>query len=93
MNHEPLRNKHSKLFGNSIYNEQGELNRPVWLRLFLMIKKLDAVNALVHPAVTNNILIYGYNKQNADYILKEAAIMFEVRTNKIFRCCNLCYCT
>jgi len=29
MNLEPLRNKLKQLFGNSIYNEQGELNRPV----------------------------------------------------------------
>lgn len=53
-----------------------------WLRLFLMIKKLDAVNALVHPAVAQHFNIW-CNKQQADYILKEAAIMFESGANKI----------
>ncbi len=83
MNHEPLRNKLIQLFGNSIYNEQGELNRPVLASLiFNDKKKLDAVNALVHPAVAQHFNIW-CNKQNADYILKEAAIMFESGANKI----------
>lgn len=82
MNHEPLRSQLKQLFGNSIYNEQGELNRPVLASLiFNDEKKLDAVNALVHPAVAEHFNEW-CNNQKADYILKEAAIMFESGANK-----------
>ncbi len=82
MNHEPLRSKLKQLFGNSIYNEHDELNRPVLASLiFNDEKKLDAVNALVHPAVAGHFSEW-CNNQKADYILKEAAIMFESGANK-----------
>lgn len=66
----------SALFGADIF-ENGVLNRPKLAEIVFNDKaKLAALNALVHPAVARNFNAW-IEKQNAVYVLKEAAILIE----------------
>ena len=73
---EELTSKIKGLFGDDIYNGQ-EFNRSLLADLvFSDKKKLDDLNALVHPAVNKDFHMF-IGQQNAPYIIKEAAILFE----------------
>ena len=73
---EELTNKIKGLFGDDIYNGL-EFNRSLLADLvFSDKKKLDDLNALVHPAVNKDFHMF-IGQQNAPYIIKEAAILFE----------------
>lgn len=67
------------LFGEEVY-KNGRLNRPFLASLVFSNKqKLEALNALVHPAT----VAYGkkwFEEQKAPYVIKEAAIFFESGT-------------
>lgn len=69
----------SKLFGEEVY-QNGRLNRPFLASLIFNDKpKLEALNALVHPAT----VAYGkkwFADQHFPYSIKEAAIFFESGT-------------
>ncbi|KYP14908.1 dephospho-CoA kinase [Flavihumibacter sp. CACIAM 22H1] len=71
-----LRAQISALLGPETY-QNGQLNRSfISSIVFKDRKKLDALNALVHPATIQ----YGKDwmrRQNAPYALKEAALIFE----------------
>ncbi|GAB1450167.1 dephospho-CoA kinase [Draconibacterium sp.] len=65
------------LFGNKIYDDNNLLNRKMLADLiFNDDNLLEKVNNLVHPAVRNDF-IHWVEKQNADYVIHEAAILFE----------------
>lgn len=71
----------TKLLGAEVYIN-GKINRS-WLSsiLFQDEKKRTALNAIVHPAV----IAFGQewmNRQQAAYVLKEAALFFETGSNK-----------
>lgn len=71
----------TKLLGAEAYIN-GKINRS-WLSsiLFQDEKKRTALNAIVHPAV----IAFGQewmNRQQAAYVLKEAALFFETGSNK-----------
>ena len=73
---EELTSKIKGLFGDDIYNGL-EFNRSLLADLvFSDKKKLDDLNALVHPAVKKDFHMF-IGQQNAPYIIKEAAILFE----------------
>lgn len=73
---EELTSKIKGLFGDDIYNGL-EFNRSLLAELvFSDKKKLDDLNALVHPAVKKDFHMF-IGQQNAPYIIKEAAILFE----------------
>tara|TARA_A100001011_G_C14129855_1_gene764955 strand:- start:24 stop:608 length:585 start_codon:yes stop_codon:yes gene_type:complete len=73
---EELTSKIKGLFGDNIYNGL-EFNRSLLAELvFSDKKKLDDLNALVHPAVKKDFHMF-IGQQNAPYIIKEAAILFE----------------
>tara|TARA_B100001248_G_C27338592_1_gene435089 strand:+ start:272 stop:856 length:585 start_codon:yes stop_codon:yes gene_type:complete len=73
---EELISKIKGLFGDDIYNGL-EFNRSLLADLvFSDKKKLDDLNALVHPAVNKDFHMF-IGQQNAPYIIKEAAILFE----------------
>lgn len=65
-----------QLLGEEAYTG-GRLNRP-WIaeRVFNNQALLEALNKLVHPAVGRDFYAW-LKKQNAPYVIKEAAIMFE----------------
>ena len=64
------------LFGDDLYNGQ-ELNRSLLADLvFSDKKKLEDLNALVHPALKKDFHLF-LSKQDTPYIIKETAILFE----------------
>ena len=64
------------LFGDDLYNGQ-ELNRSLLANLvFSDKKKLEDLNALVHPALKKDFHLF-LSKQDTPYIIKETAILFE----------------
>lgn len=82
MNGDPeLRNQIIKLFGDQAY-VQGELNKTYLASLvFNNAEKLNALNGLVHPKVKEDFQRF-VRKTNADFIIYEAAILFESGSDK-----------
>jgi len=65
-----------ELLGEEAY-ENKELNRGyISGKVFENKKLLNELNKLVHPAVAEDFLSW-YNKQEAQYVIKESAILFE----------------
>ncbi len=72
-----LKSKLKENFGNDIFLDDGALNRKKLSDIvFADKKKLALVNSIVHPAVEDDFDAWCKN-QNATYVLKEAAILFE----------------
>jgi len=77
MQHDPeLINQIKALFGDDIY-EGEKLNRGKLAEVVFDDKsKLESLNAIVHPRVKEDFQLF-LSQQNADYVIKEAAILFE----------------
>jgi dephospho-CoA kinase len=83
-----LMNSHSfikkeliKLFGDNIYNEGGLLNKQMLGELiFSNDVSRRNVNAIVHPIVAQHFEEW-FSYQDAPYVLKEAALLFESSSN------------
>jgi dephospho-CoA kinase len=70
-----------KIFGNDIY-QNGELNRAeLGAIVFKNSELLNQLNAIVHPAVGRDFNAWSA-AQNAKYVIKEAAIIFETGIEK-----------
>jgi len=77
-----LKNQIIKLFGEKAY-ENGELNRTyISSIVFSNEEKLNALNALVHPKVREDFQHF-IKTQKADFVIYEAAILFESGSNQI----------
>ncbi len=71
-----LKNQIIDLFGDQSYMN-GKLNRPYIADIVFNDKsKLTALNTIVHPAVAQHFMLWK-SKQSGDYVIKEAAILFE----------------
>ncbi|MBW3544512.1 MAG: dephospho-CoA kinase [Bacteroidetes bacterium] len=72
-----LREEIKRYFGEQAYLEDGSLNRS-WLaaQVFDKPEQLEMLNGLVHPSVGLDFEQW-YAHQQAPYILKEAALLFE----------------
>jgi len=71
-----IKRKLIKLFGESAY-KKGELNRPYLAsKIFKDKALLTKMNAIVHPKVASHFKRW-VKKQEAPYVIKEAAIIFE----------------
>lgn len=71
-----IKRKLIKLFGELAYKD-GKLNRPYLAsKIFNDKTLLESMNAIVHPKVASHFKRW-LKKQNAPYVLKEAAIIFE----------------
>jgi len=76
-NSEPLRSEIVKHFGNHVY-ENGLLQRARMADIvFSDPNKLSLLNSLVHPAVGQDYQTW-LKAQDSPYIIKEAAIIFEI---------------
>ena len=82
-NHDPIvREKIIREFGREAYSIEG-LNREYLAQtVFSDNKKLEVLNAIVHPAVGNDFQDW-VKEQHTPYILKEAALMFESGSYKM----------
>ena len=72
-----------KEFGDLSYNADGSLNN-VYLanHVFRDEKKLQVLNSLVHPRVANDYKNWVLQNSATDYVLKEAALLFEAKSNQ-----------
>lgn len=76
-----LRRKIIKLFGDEAY-ENDELNRSyIASKIFRDKSLLEQMNAIVHPKVRKHFSRW-LTKQDKPYIIKEAAILFEIDSSK-----------
>ncbi len=67
-----------EIFGKGIYSD-GNLNRRKIAEIvFKDKKKLEQLNTVIHPAVANAFEKFRRENANAKYVLKEAAILFEI---------------
>ena len=67
-------------FGEETYTAAGDLNRPYLASLvFKDKKKLEELNAIVHPAVKEDGIAWQAEQEEAGavYTVKEAALLFE----------------
>lgn len=78
--------KLKELFGEDIYTTEKLLDRPkIGTIVFQNKEKLEALNAIVHPAVFRDGSKWQAEMQAAGhtYTLKEAALLFETGSNKL----------
>lgn len=72
-----------KIFGEEMYDANGRLNRKMLAdKVFNDANALEALNAVVHPAVRAHFLSWTEQHQEAPYIVKEAAILIESGAHK-----------
>lgn len=70
-------------FGSESYTGSGELNRAYLAQMvFPNPEKLEKLNSFVHPSVANDFKQWVYANQNKDYLLKEAALLYEIGSYK-----------
>ena len=78
-----LRESLIRLFGQETYNNDGSLNKPhLSSAIFGNPEALQAMNALIHPAVARDLLAR-YNAQQGNLFFYESAILFESQFNKL----------
>ena len=66
-------------FGENIY-DRGQLNSKKLSKIvFEDTEKLKLLNSIIHPAVAKDFKLF-LNSNNEDYIVKEAAIIFETKS-------------
>lgn len=74
---EPLRGRILQAFGKKAYNGN-KLNRTYLAKqVFGSKAQLSVLNGLVHPAIADDFEEWLEQNKSADYVLKEAAILFE----------------
>ena len=79
---EALIKKIKNLFGEKSYDEQGQLNRKyIASQVFENKEKLEKLNSIVHPAVKEDFESW-VEAQESDYVIKEAALLFETGSYK-----------
>lgn len=73
------------LFGKNILNSQFEVDRKALAAVvFSDTDKLSALNNLIHPLVEADFLQWSSRFEDQNYILHEAAILFESGFNRLF---------
>ena len=72
----------TELLGSNTYDEQGQLNRS-WIaqKLFSDPELLHQWNAAIHPRVSDDFDQW-FRNQRGNYVIKEAAILFETGGQK-----------
>jgi dephospho-CoA kinase len=85
MHHHPeLRQELIATFGTEVFDAiTHQLNRPYLARLaFANPEQLTLLNQLVHPRVKQDFIDWAAAQQNAPYVLKEAALMYETEAHR-----------
>ena len=73
------------LFGKHVLDERHKIDRKALaLVVFNDNDKLAALNNLIHPLVENDFLHWCEKHANQDYIIQEAAILFESGFERLF---------
>ena len=81
-NNATIKTKIRNTFGKEFFNPDESLNRTALAKIVFDDKeKLTELNAIIHPAVKEHFERWLEQNQNAKYIIKEAAILFESGSN------------
>ena len=73
-----------QLFGEDIY-DKNELNSKLVSKIVFNDKeKLKSLNSIIHPAVAIDFDNFCFKHRDERYIVKEAAIIFETKTENLF---------
>lgn len=71
------------LFVENIIDQNGKLDRKkIASIVFNDPVKLEALNQIIHPAVQRDFLLWLKNHENQTYVIKEVAIIFEIKSEK-----------
>ena len=82
-----LKQKVSNLFGNTLYNIEGNLDRAVLAKkVFGNTKALTSLNKIVHPEVLKAFEDFKKDHHKSPFVINEAAILFETG---IYKTCDL----
>ncbi len=82
-NDSSLKDQVVQSFGKESYNDDGSLNRQFLANeVFPDQVKLDRLNSLVHPAVSQDFESWVRDNSTQKYLLKEAALLFETGSYK-----------
>src|SRR6185295_8387685 len=77
-----IKEKIRNIFGNDFFNSDNSLNRTALAKIVFGDKrKLEVLNAIIHPVVKEHFENWLEQNRNAKYIIKEAAILFESGSN------------
>lgn len=80
-NHSGLKIQLQSAFGSEVYTSTNQINIPFLKGLLLSPEKTEKLNKIVHPLVFQAFYDWA-DQQNAPYVVKEAAILFESGANK-----------
>jgi dephospho-CoA kinase len=80
-NHSGLKIQLQSAFGSEVYTPNNQINIPFLKGLFKSPEKTEKLNKIVHPLVFQAFYDWA-NQQNAPYVVKEAAILFESGADK-----------
>lgn len=84
-NHPGIRQDIISQFGNSVYNNEKYINKPLLAKIiFENPKALTAINHIVHPRVIEDFQQWS-KEQTSDLVFFESAILFEAGLNPHFR--------
>lgn len=82
-NSDAIKHELIDLLGESCYTD-GQLNRSyIASQVFANQRLLEKINAIVHPKVAAHFEEW-YSNQNALYVIKEVAILFETKSQHLF---------
>ena len=81
----PVIEKIAFLFGNKVLESQHQINRKALAAIVFNDKeKLASLNNLIHPLVESDFLEWCAKYQESEYVLHEAAILYESGFDKLF---------
>lgn len=79
--HQGLKLQLKSAFGTEVYISDDQINIPFLKGLFASPENTEKLNKIVHPLVFQAFYDWA-NQQNAPYVIKEAAILFESGADK-----------
>jgi len=72
----------TKILGSTVLDENGKINKAKMSEIiFNDAEKLNSINKLIHPLVKEKFKEFCASNSNVDYVIKEAAILFESGSN------------
>lgn len=81
--HKEVKSKLQALYGSRVLDERGEVDKPTLASIvFTDEQELAKLNALIHPLLEQEFLSWAESKRGSQYIVKEAAILFEAGFDK-----------
>lgn len=81
-NNPQVKSEITSLFGRQAYTQEGKYNRKfIAEQIFTNPSLLEQLNAIIHPATFQRFFEWA-DEQQAPYVMKEAAILFESGADK-----------